>query len=180
MDNKNNWHQVNEKRARKGKLMVNNIREFHKEHGWNVDYRNVRANGVDLVAWIEQDPTDPIILLKKVPFFHRIYHIYEITNWNIKGWCSKDRLEEMIDNLNSEENKILKEHPSSLVLKQIRFNYPENLREIGLELAYKRTKENHIFMEFGKEITLEEDEKLIEGWIEGKNQKLSPKRKKNE
>jgi hypothetical protein len=131
MDNKSNYHQVIKKRAHKGKLMVDNIREFHKEHGWNVDYRDVRANGVDLVAWIKQNPKKLVFKLGKVPFFPRIYYVYEITNWNTKSWCPKKRLEDMINNLNSEDNKILKEHPNSLVVKEIRFNYPENLREIG-------------------------------------------------
>jgi hypothetical protein len=176
MENNVNWHQVNEKRATKGKLMVEYIREFHKGHGWNVDNRDVRANGVDLVAWKKQNPRNLVFVLGKVPFFPRIYYIYEITNWNIKGWCPKKRLEEMINNLNLEENKILKKQPNSAVIKEIRFNYPENLRVISEEFARKRALENGILIRFGKEITLEEDE-VIKGWIEAKDQELQNKEK---
>jgi hypothetical protein len=154
----NDWHQVIEKRARKGKLMVDAIRECRTEQGWNVDYRNVRANGVDLMAWQARNPEEPTKNLW--------YEIYEITNWNINGYCTKERLNGMIKNLNSKESEILKEKPDARVVKIIVFNYRENLRKIGLKYAHDLTANNHIYIAFGTEMKLEENEEIIEGWVE--------------
>jgi hypothetical protein len=163
MENNVNWHRVNEKRALKGKLTVDKIREWRIKQGWNVDYRDVRANGVDLVAWIARDLADSTE--------NRWYEVYEITNWNINSFCTQDRLDGMIKNLNSEENNILEEHKDASVVKIIIFNYRENLRKIGLEHAQDLTTKNHIYIAFGNEIKLEEDEELIEGWVEDSVQK---------
>jgi hypothetical protein len=156
---------------KKGKLMVDEIRQFHIKHNWHVDYRNVSANGVDLVAWRETDPEEPIVQLactKGYPHFLRIYKVYEITNWNKNGWLSNKRLNGMISNLNSEENKIHNHHPDFLVFKLIRLNYPENFRKIGFEYAQRIANENFVEIGFGKEIVLEEDERIIKGWIDPK------------
>jgi hypothetical protein len=164
MEDGKDWHPVIKKNADKGELMVDEIRNFHIKHNWNVDYRNVRANGVDLVVWRGTEPDEPIANKKGYPHFLRIYKIYEITNWNKNGWLSKKRLGEMIFNLNSEETKIHNQHPDYLVFKLIRLNYLENFRKIGFDYAQRIANENFVEIGFGKEIVLEEDERIVEGW----------------
>ena len=158
MDDTSKSHLVNEKRARKGQLVVDKLREYRTHQGWTVDYRDVSANGVDLIAWTSRDPTD----LNK----SRWYEVYEITNWNRNSFCLQDRLNGMIKNLNSEESNILKEHPDASVVKIIIFNYRENLRKIGLKHAHDLTAKNHIFIAFGNEINLEESGEVIKGWMD--------------
>lgn len=149
------FHKVIIDRAEKGKIMVDKIRECYKEQGWYVDERDVRANGVDLVAWTEKDPYEPA----KGSW----YEVCEITNWNPNGFCLWYRLNGMIGNLNSEERNILRVHPNASVVKILCFNYCENFRKIGLENVQVVLEKNHILLVFGEELVLEE---VVSGWID--------------
>jgi len=51
---------------------------------YTVDHRNVRANGVDLVAWIGTDSEDQTK--------NRSYEVYEITNWNTNSFLSSRKI----------------------------------------------------------------------------------------
>jgi hypothetical protein len=164
MEDRSNWHKVIETRARKGKLVVDEIRKWRIRQGWFVDNRDVRANGVDLVAWIGRNPSKPDN--------DRVYEVYEITNWNKRGFCLQERLDGMIANLNSEEKEIKTKHPDSTIVKIIIFSYRENLRKLGYEHAHDLTRKNHICLVFGYEMELTENGELIKGWSDA--QELPP------
>ena len=102
-------HLVQRLQAKKGDYRVKRIRESHKRLGWEVDYRPVNANGVDLVCYKKQSLKDPSpICIDGDHYPKEIVKVFEITNWNKRSYMSQGRAMDYINNLN-EEARIQKE-----------------------------------------------------------------------
>lgn len=156
-------HPIQVDLANKGGYRVDRIREQHKRLGWEVDYRPVNANGVDLVCYKKQSPKDPnAICIDGNIYPKEIVKVYEITNWSIKGWMSVKRAKGIVNNLNEEAIYQRSIHPRAYILKILVVSYNQNIERIRLDLWLN----SEIYIEVvGYDEEAPVVDKPIDGWV---------------
>jgi len=159
---KRGTHLVQRLQAKKGDYRVKKIREHYKRLGWEVDYRPVNANGVDLVCYKKQSLEDPNAICIDGDYYPKeIVKVFEITNWNKSSYMSLGRAMDYINNLKEEVETQKQFHPKAHIIKFLVVSYPDNIRFIPLELWTKNEVYIHVI---GYDENPPEDQ--LKGWVE--------------
>lgn len=117
---------------RKGETRELDYKAHYERLGYQVVYKGVRANGVDLICYKKSEflhPKDAEFGADGIPYEEHVI-IFEITNWVKRNYMAFPRMMGIINNLKDEKVRQKKLHPKALVTTILVVSYSENIDKI--------------------------------------------------